>query len=85
MKAKKNLRAGKGELAGVAELRARFGYKPDDPGFSVDEYAARYGLTHGGATAEIRRMTEAGELIKGGARRADGKGTRRRVNVFRMK
>ena len=81
----KKARGGKGELARVGALRAQFGYRPDDEGFSLEEYAEQYKLSRGAAVAEVQRMMDAGELVKGCARRADSKGTRRRVNVFRMK
>jgi len=61
------------------------GYRPDDPGFVLEEYARRYGLSQRAALTELQRMVQEGELIKGGARRRDHGGQIRRVNVYRTK
>jgi hypothetical protein len=48
------------------------GYTPCDVGFTVTEYADRYGFTNGIARNRLKSMSERGQLIKGHAIR-DGK------------
>lgn len=72
------------ELEGVAALRERRGLTRNDPGFTVLEYAAKFGVAYQAARAELRGMVEAGELVMGLGRRKVGM-QMRRVNVFREK
>ena len=51
----------------------------NDPGFTIYEYADRYGLSTSGAHGRLRILVRKGKLVMGKSSR-DG----RRVNVFRF-
>jgi hypothetical protein len=92
MSTKKNTLAGKpvemkgsakALLAGVGALRSKLELDRNDQGFTLREYAEKFGLKENCAESELKRLTQAGELIKGITYRADERGIRRRVNVYR--
>lgn len=58
-------------LAGITTL--------DDPGFSAQEYATRYGVTVSGAKARLLKLAAQGRLVRG-VRLEGGK----RVTVYRF-
>lgn len=55
-----------GDWGTVDAIRAQSGVMThSDPGFTVEEYAARYGMRHATAETQLSRLVEAGLLIKG--------------------
>lgn len=79
MRGKKSIRAGKGQsLQAMTAIRRRRGVPPvlDRPnGFTVTEYADRFGLRYEVARCELEGLRRQGEVSKvyGRIRAADGK------------
>lgn len=78
---------GKGTRAGafvnIAAARAGLGMVRQDAGWSTSEYMKRFQVNYAVARNEIERLLQAGELVKGLARRRDAQGILRRVSVYR--
>lgn len=70
-------------LAAVAASRKKFQMDREDEGFTIYEYAQKFGISTATATYELDKLVEAGELIKGLARRPRSDGFSRRMNVYR--
>ena len=68
----------------IEALRQSAGLVPDDEGFTITEYAARYGVGYCSAGEQLARLVKAGSLLKGYKHMTDPGGTRRRVACFRL-
>jgi hypothetical protein len=56
----------------------------DAGGFTVRDYAERYGIPYMTASSQLERMARDGRLLTGRTRRADRHGVLRTVNVYRL-
>ncbi len=66
----------------IDSLREAGGLTEDAEGFTVRDYASRYGITRAAAQPQLERMVAAGNLLKGYRRVVLG-GVTRRVAVYR--
>jgi len=56
---------------------------PDDPGFTIDDYAGRYGVPRNTAVTQLARLVSRGQLIAGFGTRPSTTGIRR-VRTYRL-
>lgn len=61
------------------KLHSERGFVAEDPGFSIDEYAARYSMTISGSGHRLQKLTREGKLIAGWTRRGGKK-----IRVYRF-